>query len=67
MELMKSIKIAAAGMRAQGMRLKVIAENLANANSLASTPGADPYRRKVVTFQNVLDRAELTPQLRNVP
>jgi len=57
MELMKSIKIAAAGMRTQGMRLKVIAENLANANSLASTPGADPYRRKVVTFQNVLDRS----------
>lgn len=56
MDLIKTIRIAAAGMRAQGLRLKVIAENLANADSLATTPGADPYRRKLVTFQNVLDR-----------
>jgi flagellar basal-body rod protein FlgC len=57
MDLVKSIRISAAGMKAQGMRLRVIAENLANAESLAQTPGGDPYRRKVVTFRNVLDRA----------
>jgi flagellar basal-body rod protein FlgC len=56
MDLMKSIKISAAGMHVQGVRLKVIAENLANADSLASVKGGDPYRRKVVSFQNVLDR-----------
>ena len=56
MDLMKSIKISAAGMKAQGVRLKVIAENLANADSISPTAGGDPYRRKVVTFQNVLDR-----------
>lgn len=57
MELKNAQKIAASGMRAQGDRLKVIAENLANADSLAKTPGADPYRRKVVTFKSELDRA----------
>jgi len=56
MDLMKSIKIAAAGMRVQGVRLKVISENIANADSLSPVPGGDPYRRKVVTFENALDR-----------
>ena len=54
-ELVKSIKISAAGMRAQGVRLRVISENVANANSLAQSPGGQPYRRKMVTFANTLD------------
>ena len=48
--------IAASGMRAQGDRLRVISENMANANSTATAPGVDPYRRKMVFFQSVLDR-----------
>ncbi len=56
MDLYKSMAVSASGMKAQGTRLKVISENLANANSTAETPGDLPYRRKVVTFQNVLDR-----------
>ncbi|MCW2237383.1 flagellar basal body rod protein FlgC [Azospirillum canadense] len=56
MDLYKSMAVSAAGMKAQGTRLKVIAENLANANTTAETPGDLPYRRKVVTFQNALDR-----------
>ena len=56
MELLKTIRISAAGMRAQGLRMKTIAENIANAESLSPTPGGDPYRRKIVTFSNVLDR-----------
>ncbi len=56
MELLKTIKISAAGMRAQGLRMKTIAENIANAESLSAEPGQDPYRRKIVTFRNVLDR-----------
>lgn len=52
----KSLILSAAGMKAQGERLRVIAENLANGDSAATTPGGEPYRRKVVTFQNVLDR-----------
>lgn len=57
MDLTKSLGISAAGMRSQGTRLRVISENLANAQSTAQTPGGDPYRRKVVTFANELDRA----------
>jgi flagellar basal-body rod protein FlgC len=57
MELKNAMKISASGMRAQGERLKTIAENLANADSMAKTPGGDPYRRKVVSFKSELDRA----------
>ena len=57
MDLDKSLNISAAGMRSQGMRLRVIAENIANADSTAQTPGGEPYRRKLVTFENVLDHA----------
>ena len=56
MELIKAIKISASGMYAQGVRIKTIAENLANSESLSSSPGEDPYRRKIVSFKNVLDR-----------
>src|SRR3546814_10631664 len=57
MELKNAMKISASGMRAQGERLKTIAENLANADSMAKTPGGDPYRRKVISFKSELDRA----------
>ncbi len=56
MDLFKAMAVSASGMKVQGTRLKVIAENLANANTTAETPGDLPYRRKVVTFQNALDR-----------
>ena len=57
MELSKSLEISAAAMRAQGTRLRVISENLANADSTGETPADLPYRRQVVTFRNVFDRA----------
>jgi flagellar basal-body rod protein FlgC len=50
-----SSKIASSGMKAQATRLRVISENLANADSTAEVPGGDPYRRKLVTFRNQLD------------
>lgn len=56
MSLTDSLLISASGMRAQSGRLRVIAENIANAQSTATTPGGEPYRRKVVFFQNVLDK-----------
>ncbi|WP_374372808.1 flagellar basal body rod protein FlgC [Dongia sp.] len=56
MELYDSMFISASGMRAQGERLRVIAENIANAESVGETEGEDPYRRKVITFKNYLDR-----------
>lgn len=57
MDIENSMKIAAAGMRAQGTRIRVVAENMANAGSTAATPDGLPYRRKTVTFANELDRA----------
>ncbi len=57
MDLDKTLYISAAGLRAQGIRLRTLAENIANAGSTAQTPGGEPYRRKVVTFANALDRA----------
>lgn len=57
MDLKTALQISAAGMKVQGERLKVIAENLANADSTGETPNDLPYRRKVVVFKNVLDRA----------
>jgi flagellar basal-body rod protein FlgC len=56
MELYDSMFISASGMRAQGERLRVIAENIANAESVGETEGKDPYRRKVIAFKNYLDR-----------
>jgi flagellar basal-body rod protein FlgC len=56
MELDKALDIAARGMDAQTTRLRVIAENLANQDTTGSKAGADPYRRKTVTFENRLDK-----------
>jgi flagellar basal-body rod protein FlgC len=56
MDLDKALGIAAHGMDAQTTRLRVIAENLANQDTTGSTPGADPYRRKTVTFENAMDK-----------
>jgi flagellar basal-body rod protein FlgC len=55
-DLVKSMSISAAGMKAQGERLRVISENMANAGSTALTPDGDPYRRKLVSFGVTLDR-----------
>ncbi|PFG61908.1 flagellar basal-body rod protein FlgC [Thioclava sp. ES.031] len=58
MDPLKSIgAIAASGLRAQGERLKVVSENVANADSTGSTPGADPYRRKTISFGEMVDDA----------
>ena len=56
MDFLKSLTIAASGLRAQSGRMRVISENIANADSTAQTAGGDPYRRKVPTFVNQLDR-----------
>jgi flagellar basal-body rod protein FlgC len=56
MDFLKSMQIAASGMRAQAGRMRVISENIANADSTAQQPGGDPYRRKIPTFQAEVDR-----------
>jgi len=53
----RSMGIAASGLRAQAGRMRVISENIANAESTAQSAGGDPYRRKIPTFTSELDRA----------
>jgi len=55
-DLMKSMMIAASGLQAQSGRMRVIAENIANAESTSRIAGGDPYRRQVPTFQEKLNR-----------
>ncbi len=55
-ELLNAMQISAMGMRAQGTRLRVITENVANADTTGTAPGADPYRRQTITFKNQMDR-----------
>jgi flagellar basal-body rod protein FlgC len=62
MDFIQSLKIAASGLKAQSGRIRTISENIANAESTARTPGGDPYRRKVVSFQSKFDR-ELAAQV----
>jgi flagellar basal-body rod protein FlgC len=57
MDFLKSMAIAASGLKAQAGRMRVISENIANADSTAQAPGGDPYRRKIPTFQAEVDRA----------
>lgn len=61
MEIAKSMMIAAAGMQSQTERMRIIAENIANANSTAHSPEEDPYRRQVPTFENSLNREMNVP------
>ena len=56
MDMATALTISARGMQAQTARLRVIAENLANQDTTGSSPGAQPYRRKTISFANQLDR-----------
>ncbi|WP_232493737.1 flagellar basal body rod protein FlgC [Novosphingobium kaempferiae] len=62
-ELGNSIDVSASGLRAQALRMRVIAENLANSDSVATTPEGDPYRRRVATFAAEVDRASGATQV----
>ena len=55
--MIKTMRISTAGMQVQGARLRVISENIANADSLPQDANGKPYRRKLITFQNSLNRA----------
>ncbi len=54
--LQAALRVAGSGLSAQSARLRVVSENLANAQSTGATPGADPYRRKTITFENTFDQ-----------
>ena len=62
--LQASLKLASAGMEAQSTRLRIVSENIANAQSTGRTAGANPYARKTVTFKTELDRAAGTANVR---
>ncbi|CAN7211284.1 flagellar basal body rod protein FlgC [Rhizobium sp. LjRoot30] len=55
--LAASMKISGSGLETQSTRLRIVSENIANARSTGDTPGADPYRRKTITFGSELDKA----------
>ena len=57
MDFLKSIAIAASGLRAQAGRMRIISENIANADSTAQQANGNPYRRKIPTFRSEVDRA----------
>jgi flagellar basal-body rod protein FlgC len=65
MDFSKSMAVAASGLRSQTDRMKVIAENIANANSTSPVKGGDPYRRKIATitqnFDSELDATLVNP------
>jgi flagellar basal-body rod protein FlgC len=56
MDLVQAMQVAAAGMKVQGARMRLVAQNLANAESTAQAPGGQPYRRQTITFESALDR-----------
>jgi flagellar basal-body rod protein FlgC len=55
-DFLKTMAIAASGLRAQAGRMRIISENIANADSTPSSPGGQPYQRKIPTFQSEVDR-----------
>ena len=76
MDIDKALTISARGMQVQTTRLRTIAENLANQDTTASTPQGEPYRRKLIAFENRVDRElgaetvrvkEITPDKGNLP
>jgi flagellar basal-body rod protein FlgC len=62
-DLDQALTVSASGMDAQSARLRVIAQNIANQDTTGSTPGADAYRRKMVTFGNELDKVSGTSKV----
>jgi len=62
--LQATLRIAGSGLEAQSVRLRVISENIANAQSTGDTPGADPYTRQTISFDSVLDRSLGVPLVR---
>ncbi|WP_223478956.1 flagellar basal body rod protein FlgC [Oricola indica] len=61
--LSSAIKVAASGLDAENVRLRVVSENIANAQSTSNIPGGDPYQRKVVAFASEVDRASNTAEV----
>lgn len=59
-----AIRVAASGLDAENARLRVVSENIANAQSTSNIPGGDPYQRKMISFSSELDRASGSTQVK---
>lgn len=55
-DLFSAIRASSMGMKAQGARVRILTENVANADTTGQTPGSDPYRRQTISFKNQLNR-----------
>lgn len=64
MDLKTAVQVSASGLRAQSLRMRVIAENLANQDSVATQAGGDPYRRRVASFRAEVDRTTGATQVK---
>lgn len=64
MDIERALALSARGMDVQTARLRTIAENLANQDTTGSAPGVEPYRRKLITFENRIDWALGTETVR---
>jgi flagellar basal-body rod protein FlgC len=62
--LQNSLKIAASGLSAQSTRLRIVSENIANAQSTGTTATDDPYRRKTVSFRTELEHGTGAAEVR---
>lgn len=56
MDLIDTIHVSSSGLKTQQDRLKIVAQNIANSESVGTRPGEMPYRRKTITFKNALDK-----------
>ena len=54
--LQTALRIAASGLQAQSTRLRIVSQNIANAQSTGSASGADPYARQTISFENEMDK-----------
>lgn len=59
-----SMAVSASGLRAQSLRMRILAENIANQDSFSPAPGVDPYRRKVISFRAAVDRETGSPTVK---
>jgi flagellar basal-body rod protein FlgC len=64
MDFKDSMAVSASGLRAQSLRMRIIAENIANQDSFSPATGVDPYRRKIVSFRQAVDRASGSPTVK---
>jgi flagellar basal-body rod protein FlgC len=64
MDFKDSMAVSASGLRAQSLRMRILAENIANQDSFSPAAGVDPYRRKIISFRAAVDRETGSPTVK---